>query len=1139
MSQPGIKITKAGNNSYMFRSYSKKEEVTKEDLINDPDFYSDAQQFLLERNGVTKSMSPEDTYDAFMEHMRYHNVNEVTTLRDLEYAQNASVEGKLRFASLIDTFDKLDGEVSLNSALDYVEGIATAPSTYLGIFTGGLGKGAAVGATQVAKVGVRKILGQAARRSAQAAAVEGAIGFGQGVAQEEVRTETGLQSENNIQRAVNQGGISAATAGLINFPIQIAQSRKANRANELYEKSQLLQSQKATKASEKTKQVLEQAKTSATKKAEATKIKSTLEALDPDKVRKGRQIRQSTSSSEILESGLPLETIENITAAAIRAKDELNIGPNERVTSALQRAISENKLEKIDAVERILDEHNLTYDEFSLFYLAEFSDAGRTLKSAADLEAAIKPRGIGKRKAKADKTTAEAAVDETISAIDGLHKAGKSGIDADQAKQIANERNGAANFFRSLDRYRLGSMTSQPATTARNNINASFRVAVDASVRAFDNILNLKQNPLTGTGDVAKYLLNPYEARAISNIFKETFPVEGSRLFREAADLEARTSGENGLALVGRKLNILNTVSDNIFKRAVLSAALNRRIGDATSEFTEESRKLILKNRMIKRMDEAAADDIINKADADQFDKLYKQYVPRANVYDVIETGQFGKISDDIIKGSIEDAYEFVYQASPKGGNLFGDLAKSVIKGHADYPFIISALMPFPRYIANQLKAQFEYAPIFGMLPLERLGSKQGMKGVASLDYIKQKLPKQITGGLMFAAAYGWRAKQGDTEYWYQFKDNNGNVIDGRPVYGPFSTFMLAADLVYRYQKGTLPTEITPYIRDVLQATLGSTFRVGLGYYAIDKLYTDIAGGQGQKAFAEGLSSVGNSFLIPVSAARDIYAQFDQDARGIPETRNGETNFLDILYNRATRSLPKNFMSQIDDAEKGIRDYIRESAFFGQDEKRARSPFQTGPLMQINPLEKQLFGFSKRPRKNLLQREMGKLNLQAMDLYKRDRNELLDNYIRDELSKEDGPLNSVDRMREVIESPYYKSLQDNAEDTAIKRDILERQFKDLVKRARDRGQSRIEQDAADVDAPYTETDRVKWVNKTNATLKARIDSEYKKLLRRAGEDAEGRTVSEDMDKTVQLESGRMNVLQWALTRVSEIRGEDL
>ena len=71
---------------------------------------------------------------------------------------------------------------------------------------------------------------QAGQRTLQAAATEGVIGFGQGVAQEEVRTETGLQSENNIQRAVNQGGISAATAGLINFIPQIVQSTKANRA---------------------------------------------------------------------------------------------------------------------------------------------------------------------------------------------------------------------------------------------------------------------------------------------------------------------------------------------------------------------------------------------------------------------------------------------------------------------------------------------------------------------------------------------------------------------------------------------------------------------------------------------------------------------------------------------------------------------------------------------------------------------------------------------------------------------------------------------------------------------------------------------------------------------------------------------
>ena len=45
--------------------------------------------------------------------MRYHNVNEVTVLRDLEYAQNSNNEGKLRFASLMDAFDRVDEGISL------------------------------------------------------------------------------------------------------------------------------------------------------------------------------------------------------------------------------------------------------------------------------------------------------------------------------------------------------------------------------------------------------------------------------------------------------------------------------------------------------------------------------------------------------------------------------------------------------------------------------------------------------------------------------------------------------------------------------------------------------------------------------------------------------------------------------------------------------------------------------------------------------------------------------------------------------------------------------------------------------------------------------------------------------------------
>ena len=94
-----------------------------------------------------------------MEHMRYSSVNEITALRDLEYAQNADLLERDKFGRLIDTFDKMPGEdISLQMMGDYAEGIATAPSTYLGIITGGTGKAASVAGTQVARLGLRKLL---------------------------------------------------------------------------------------------------------------------------------------------------------------------------------------------------------------------------------------------------------------------------------------------------------------------------------------------------------------------------------------------------------------------------------------------------------------------------------------------------------------------------------------------------------------------------------------------------------------------------------------------------------------------------------------------------------------------------------------------------------------------------------------------------------------------------------------------------------------------------------------------------------------------------------------------------------------------------------------------------------------------
>ena len=1114
----------------MFRSYSQAEEIKKEDLINNVEFIDDVETFLRERKGITEPMTSEESYDAFMQHMRFHNVNEVTTIRDLEYAQNANAEGKLRFGSLIDTFDKLDEGVGITGAVDYMQGFVTAPSTYLGLATGGSGKLAALAGVQGAKIATRKILSEALKGSAKAMAVEGAIGFGQGAVQEQARVETRLQDRATGVRPMVHGATSALTAGLINFPINIAQTKSAIKANEKFVSQQLLAAEKATKARENSKIVIREADTK-----EVSEVRDTLKSLDPELVRKGRLFKQTSSTSDTLEFGLPVEVMDNITAAAIKIKQKIRPEKNERVTSALQRAMERNETGLLDDVSNILEEHNLNYDTFSYFFLSEVSDAGRVLGGMGKLSREISEKSkIKKLEDATPKDTqvtykfSQKIVDGLLSDLDKLNAIGKSSIDSDSAKALLNNRNAIGGFFKDLDRLRLGVMTSQPATTMRNNLNGGFRIAIDAATRSFDNILSAR-NPFDGTFDIAANMLSPYEAIITQQIFKETFPELSAKLFRQAADLEAAYGGEGAMATLGRKVNVLNTMSDNIFKRAVLSASLKRRISDGSYEMTDDIREKLLLNRLTRIGGREQAVKSIEEAKAAGDDAMGALYFANGNLleqkklhfHDLLETNNLDKIPDSVLKESIEDAYDFVYQTSFKGTNFFGKLAKGTIKAHQDMPFLISSFLPFPRYVANQMKFIYQHTPVIGLLPFDKPVSKESVaelgKEMAVRKYIREKMPKQMTGAMLFMTAYNWRLKQGDTTNWYEFKDNNENIIDGRPVYGPFAAHVLVADFMIRYQNGSLPANKVSIMRDGLQATLGSTFRTGMGLYALDNLLEDLpdlfsrdAGGKGTKILAEGIGNVMNTFLLPASALRDVYAQFDTDARGIPETRNGEMNFLDILYARGTRSLPKNFASEYTE--------------------RARSAFETGDLVQVNPLEKQMFGLTKRKPKNKLQAEMIKVGLRPFDVYRRDKNEIRDKYIRELLSTRGGAFNLEDNLYTLMESDRYKNLPYTADGRAIKRDMLDAAAKNVIAQVRDKADARIEMEAYDAGASYTYTDAITW-QRLNRVDKNRIDAEYRMML--GGENS----VSADRDKTVTIDGQRINVLQWALDRAKQIRGQ--
>ena len=1066
------------------------EDRTKENLLINDEFIQDATEFLMKR----ENLAPEDldsnekVYDAYMEHFRYQNVNEVTAVRDLEYAQNASQEEKEQFANLIQMFETQKNEGFFDAAGDYIQGVATAPSTYLGILTGGLGKLAASSGVQVAKLGLKKLLSKSLMASAmRAGLVEGAIGTGQGLAQEMVKEETGYQDQINATNVALTGGVSALTGGILGGGSGLLQTVGGLSAAKKLETSQQTAKLVAKSANRKAKRTL-------AKKGNENKLKfieGQLKALDPEKVALGKGLTDEIAEAKelgTLKAGLPEEVFENIAAAALEITDKIKFTKGDRITSVLQKAISDGQI-KTDDMLKIMNEYNITPDQFSLIYKAELSEAGRTLGIQGNL----------------------------VQALRDLENSGVSSVSGAEAKEIMEVASRKFTPFKDLDRARLGLMTSQPATTMRNNINAGWRVAVDTTVRVADNILfnlgvgrqagqPLRNIFFDGTLDMARYMLNPNEAKVTRLLLEKSMPDTAKKLFRDAADLAATTGGESALAKVGTYANVLNTMSDNFFKQAMLTTSLKRRLRDAPN----------------------------------------LQGLPK-DLDKIIEQGKFALIPQDIINKAIKDALEFVYQSGFEGADK-GYLAKGTrafLKAHRDFPLTISTFMPFPRYIANQMQFLYEHAPIIGFMGLENIGKKKGYLAETfkmSGETFRKKLAQQSAGVAMMTAAYKWREMQGDSTYWYEFKDDQGNYVDGKAIYGPFAPFLLAADILYRYNKTDIAGERNmseiantsdTYWREALQALAGSQFRTGYGMYAIDRLVQDVTsegdfiGTKGEKIAGEFLGNIINTFTIPLSAIKDIYAIYDKDARYVPETRTGDVDFFDVVANRGFRALP---------------DLGRKTAlgrFFGQEEYKtpARSPLRSGQTMAINPLEKQLFGFTKRPAKNSLQEEMGRLNLQYYDIYRRDNNEMIDLYTRQNLSEtgnEETNLNEL--LKKFIQTEEYKSKVTQQE----KRFALVKKAQDIISTAKAKAKAELEAESEKIGG--LSAVKIQKYQKLPAVARKTLNTKYKRLFMEGSlkfvdgdKDDLVKNLDTYLDRKIEDETGNvMTLYQWAMENSKDL-----
>lgn len=951
-----------------------------------------AVRFARDRLGMT-DISEEDAMEEFVEHFRAFNVNELTAGNDYRYVSAAAADATKRnddkaaqrlsdYRLLHQTFAEMPAfsDNWLTATGDYAQGILTAPSTYAGLLLPGAGKVGGVAAQQAAKVAVQQTLKQALKSpvstlAAKAAAnpiktavaVEGVAGSLQNVAAQKAEIAADLRDDYSGTETALAFGLSGAPVAVLGSVGKGILTRKVEQGTgELVEEA----SKAVEKANEKA--IAKAEKTLEKNKEVASKLSSALRPLDPEQVAKGKEVRDDIAEQvgltpqgdvdglartlgadkkDIL-AGEPTLTIsideqrtKRIFGATVDIMKKSNKGllEGERVTEGVARTIrqlNDKKAGQGDKFYRtVLKEYNLTHDDFANLLMADVSDAARKLQQAGAAARVFK--------------NLNAVASDNLFALNDVAKAsvekvGKAIEDGDVRKALdsADEMEGniKEGFFKKLDSVRLASMTSQTATTVRNTVSGYGRVGIDTATKAVDRgvarFLGQKvETPNEDIFAVAYGLVNKKESKAVREIFEMGFHKKASQLFRELQDIESGGAVKmTRMRHYSRELNALNTLSDNMFKRAAFVGSLKRQLNEAYT-------------KKLKAGDEVNIDDY--------------------NLVNVIKNGDFNKVfggkeGGKLLDKAVEDALYFTYQKSPSS-----PAARAIIQGIHSAPFLTTSLVPFPRFIANAMRFTYEYSPLYLLSDAWGKGAISKTKGADNYEEIS----KALVGTGMIAGAYAFRSSEYAGENWWEGKTADGKTYDLRPFF-PAAPYLFVADMIKRGVDGDPLFGDRNFITDAIQALTGTQFRAGFGIYAIDSAVKDLfrddidATQKVESIAANFGANIISTFTIPLTAGQDLYNTFLAPDDELIIRQTNSSNVFDLMVNKSLARIPANYR---------LEQLLADSIGLNPPEIY-EFPTRDEPMRRQTPISRQFAGILLQERRNFLENEMARLKVSRRKL---------------------------------------------------------------------------------------------------------------------------------------------------------------
>lgn len=1011
------------------------------DLRTDSAFLKDSITFLKSNrlqytDEDLQDMSASDITDKVLEHMRYQTVNERTMYKDYSFIadDNTPKQEREAFSRLMFAFDNAKGEGWFDRGgekfQDYAGAVLSSPTTMAsaaaGLFTAGTGAVAIKAGAELAKGAGKAVSASMLRGAAMnslkkagiTAAADGSIAALTDLANQRIRQIGGKSIGEERDVSLGQAAVSGVMGAAPGLALYGAGRTVANRASK-----KLVE---AGQAGEEALNVRRAAARDAAKKL-STKAKKTkegkallkyvsnnmLRAIDPRMVEEGKIVRGDIFSSELPDGiigGFDVDTIQRIAAAGYEVAEEMGVTDDmvkqgKRITEVIADSISSGDGKALAVIDNIREKYSLSREQLSVAYASEVSDAARILRSS--------------RTAK-DKVYAKR--------VDSLFEAGMSPVTSDEMKVMKDVQKGMSsvviNNLKDLENARRMFMTSQPATTMRNNIFSVAMTGIDmmdqlstTAVRAVrPNAEATAGSTLRGSLDHLKYLTgDTYVAEALTSMLHESAPKRMQKVFFDAAIAEEAVAGSNKFSKVGASMNVLNTMSDRVVKRAVIAGSIDRQLKQLGNEQLG------------------------------------------TDVMDMMRKGRTQDLPDDILQNAIDESLAFTFQRrfGGKDASALNKAAGSAIRTIHNYGLTLA--IPFPRYLASQAKFVSDYT---GFTVARRIAAGKRVEDA--------EFGKAITGGLGTLGLFNvYQEKIYDGTSWNEVVDpNNNRTYDGQSAMGPLTSHAYMMDYVARRLEG-MPTKPGNEVRADLAKILGaSEFRVDTGL--VDALAAGLDG-QGWDKFNRSMADTVIPVTYPLAVFKDFYGQFDPRSAYLPNTEDPTFSMLDMygknvpmnLYQRLTRQLPDfntdvmastfNEMFGTDIDSEGVlsyleffssatrtqfqNDYAKDA--FGNDLKYdaiRMNVLGDGPLRILDPLDKQLTGLVGRPPKNALEREITMLQLDPFkDIYNpyREKNRLLETgfqqFAQGRMARD---------MEQYIETETYKNYTDEE-----KRIMLPRQFK--------------------------------------------------------------------------------------------------